>query len=78
MWYRNHLMLVANCDKHYDHIIELELLINMLETSKPHYGVSEEQWRRLVMLAHNTYRAHYEDGIVETVHTELQNYKPVY
>lgn len=78
MWYKNHLMLVANCDKHYDHIIELELLINMLESTKPHYGVTQEQWNRLVMLAENTRRAHYEDNITETVHTELETYKPIY
>lgn len=78
MYYQNHLNLVANCDKHYNHIIELELLINMLETSKKHYGVTQEQWQRLIMLAQNTRRAHYENGIVETVHTELQNYKPIY
>lgn len=78
MWYQNHLKLVANCDKHYDHIIELELLINMLEETIHHYGVSEEQWQRLIMLAENTRRAHYEDNITETVHTELETYKPVY
>ena len=76
MW--NHLKLVANCDKHYDHIIELELLINMLEETIHHYGVSEEQWQRLIMLAENTRRAHYEDNITETVHTELETYKPIY
>lgn len=78
MWYKNHLQLIATVDVNYEHIVELEALINMIETSERHYGVSEEQWQRLIMLARNTYSIHYENSITETVHTELKTYKPIY
>lgn len=71
MWYKNHLQLVATVDANFKHIVELEALINMLESSTPHYSVTEEQWQRLIMLARNTFSAHYNNEIKETVHTEL-------
>lgn len=37
-----------------------------------------ERFNEEYLLAQNTRRAHYEDGIVETVHTELETYKPEY
>lgn len=71
MWYKNHLQLIATVDTNFKHIVELEALINMLETSTHHYSVTEEQWQRLIMLARNTYWAHYNNENKETVHTEL-------
>ena len=71
MWYKNHLQLIATVDTNFKHIVELEALINMLETSTPHYSVTEKQWQRLIMLARNTFSAHYNNEIKETVHTEL-------
>lgn len=71
MWYKNHLQLIATVDTNFKHIVELEALINMLESATPHYAVTEEQWQRLIMLARNTFSAHYNNEIKETVHTEL-------
>lgn len=74
MQYKNFLQLIITVDMNMTHIVELENLIWMFETSRPHYSLTGEEWHRLSVLANNTRLKHYDDSISETAYTEMEKY----